>query len=140
MCRRVGRAQAGIASAGDPNLPIVARGRPIGGDFQAFYNIEFEFPIIEAVGIRGVIFSDGGNAWNLFAFRDQLGNCQAPIAPENDRSSQPCGIHPFLRYSVGFGVRWFSPLGPLRFEWGIPIRRRPQDDTVRFEFTIGQSF
>ncbi len=132
--------QAGIASAGDPNLPIIPQGRPIGGDFQAFYNIELEFPLIEAIGIRGVIFTDGGNAWNLFAFRDQFGNCQAPIAPENDRSSQPCGINPFLRYSVGFGLRWFSPLGPLRFEWGIPIRRRPQDDPIRFEFTIGQSF
>ena len=132
--------QAGVASAGDPNLPVVAQGRPIGGDFQAFYNIELEFPIVEQVGIRGVIFSDGGNAWNLFAFRDRFGNCQAPIAPENDRSSQPCGFHGFLRYSVGFGIRWFSPLGPLRFEWGIPIRRRPQDSPVRFEFTIGQSF
>lgn len=132
--------QAGLAAAGDPNLPIVPQGRPIGGDFQAFYNIEFEFPIIQAVGIRGVIFTDGGNAWNLFAFRDQFGNCQAPVAPFADRSSRPCGISGFLRYSVGFGIRWFSPLGPLRFEWGIPIRRRPQDDPVRFEFTIGQSF
>ncbi len=132
--------QAGVASAGDPNLPIAFDGRPIGGDFQAFYNIELEFPIVEQVGIKGVIFSDGGNAWNLFAFRDQFGNCQAPIAPEADRSSQPCGINGFLRYSVGFGIRWFSPLGPLRFEWGIPIRRRPQDAPIRFEFTIGQSF
>ncbi|MBT8453673.1 MAG: outer membrane protein assembly factor BamA [Deltaproteobacteria bacterium] len=132
--------QAGVASAGDPNLPIAFEGRPIGGDFQAFYNIEFEFPLIEAVGIRAVIFTDGGNAWNVFDFRDQFGNCQAPVAPEADRSSRPCGISGFLRYSVGFGVRWFSPLGPLRFEWGIPIRRRPQDAPIRFEFTIGQSF
>ena len=132
--------QAGLAAAGDPNLPIIAEGRPIGGDFQAFYNIEFEFPIIEAVGIKGVIFTDGGNAWNIFAFKDQFGNCQAPVAPLADRSSNPCGIHGYLRYSVGFGLRWFSPLGPLRFEWGIPIRRRPQDSPIRFDFTIGQSF
>ncbi|MEM7435579.1 MAG: outer membrane protein assembly factor BamA [Myxococcota bacterium] len=132
--------QAGLSARGDPNAPILAEGRPIGGDFQAFYNIELEFPIVEAIGIRGVIFSDGGNAWNLFAFRDQFGNCQAPIAPDSDRSSRPCGINGFLRYSVGFGIRWFSPLGPLRFEWGIPINRRPQDNPIRFEFTIGQSF
>lgn len=132
--------QAGVAAAGDPNLPIIPEGRPIGGDFQAFYNIEFEFPLIEAVGIRGVIFHDGGNAWNLFAFRDASGNCQAPVAPEAEPSSRPCGINGYLRYSVGFGLRWFSPLGPLRFEWGIPIRRRPQDSPIRFEFTIGQSF
>ena len=132
--------QAGVASAGDPNLPIINEGRPIGGDFQAFYNIEFEFPLIEAVGIKGVVFTDGGNAWNVFAFRDGFGNCQAPVSPQADPSSAPCGIHGILRYSVGFGLRWFSPLGPLRFEWGIPIRRRPQDSPIRFEFTIGQSF
>lgn len=132
--------QAGIAASGDPNAPIIAAGRPIGGDFQAFYNIELEFPIVEAIGIRGVIFTDGGNAWNLFAFRDQFGNCQAPLAPDAERSSLPCGINALLRYSVGFGVRWFSPLGPLRFEWGIPLNRRPQDNPIRFEFTIGQSF
>ncbi|MCA9616477.1 MAG: BamA/TamA family outer membrane protein, partial [Myxococcales bacterium] len=40
----------------------------------------------------------------------------------------------------GFGFRWFSPLGPLRFEWGFPIDRRSWEKTVRFEFTIGNSF
>jgi outer membrane protein insertion porin family len=49
---------------------------------------------------------------------------------------------------VGFGVRWFSPIGPLRFEWGIPLVRRPPgtpgmsrgDQPVLFEFGIGGSF
>ena len=132
--------QAGVASVGDPNSTIIEDGRPIGGDLQAFYNIELEFPLIEAVGIRMVLFTDGGNAWNLFAFRDPNGNCQAPVAPNADRSSQPCGFHPFIRTSWGFGLRWFSPLGPLRFEWGIPIRRRAEDGPIRFEFTIGNSF
>jgi outer membrane protein insertion porin family len=45
-----------------------------------------------------------------------------------------------LLYSVGFGVRWFSPIGPLRFEWGIPLTRRPGDQPIQFEFTIGNSF
>ena len=41
---------------------------------------------------------------------------------------------------TGFGVRWFSPVGPLRFEWGIPLTPRPQDQPVLFEFTIGNFF
>ncbi|MGE3459782.1 MAG: BamA/TamA family outer membrane protein, partial [Kofleriaceae bacterium] len=47
--------------------------------------------------------------------------------------------------SVGFGFRWFSPIGPLRFEWGIPLdaQRLPNgqsEDPLVFEFTIGNFF
>ena len=45
-----------------------------------------------------------------------------------------------LMYSTGFGVRWFSPLGPLRFEVGFPLTRRSVDDAYLFEFTIGNFF
>ena len=41
-----------------------------------------------------------------------------------------------LRYSVGFGFRWFSPIGPLRFEWGIPLTRRPEDDRMEYSFEL----
>ena len=40
----------------------------------------------------------------------------------------------------GFGLRWNSPMGPLRFEWGFPIARRPGEDLVQFNFTIGNYF
>jgi len=43
--------------------------------------------------------------------------------------------------AVGFGFRWFSPVGPLRFEWGFPLNRRPGiDQSSLFEFTIGNFF
>ena len=42
--------------------------------------------------------------------------------------------------SLGFGLRWFSPLGPLRFEVGFPLTRRPIDEAYLFEFTIGNFF
>ena len=45
-----------------------------------------------------------------------------------------------LRTSVGFGFRWFSPIGPLRFEWGIPLYLLPGEDKIVFEFTIGNFF
>ena len=45
-----------------------------------------------------------------------------------------------MLHSVGFGVRWFSPIGPLRFEWGFPLTPRPQDGPYDFEFTIGNFF
>ncbi|MEM9071795.1 MAG: outer membrane protein assembly factor BamA, partial [Myxococcota bacterium] len=134
--------RASIPRITDPNAapPRSRGGAPdgvaIGGNLQLFYQAELEFPILPQVGIRGVLFSDGGNVWNL---EDSL--CQAPETAANDRSTDPCGIDlRGFRFSWGFGFRWFSPLGPLRFEWGVPIARRAGEDRIRFEFTIGNSF
>jgi outer membrane protein insertion porin family len=45
-----------------------------------------------------------------------------------------------LRTSWGLGLRWFSPMGPLRFEWGFPIKRLAYEESSVFEFTIGNFF
>jgi outer membrane protein insertion porin family len=103
---------------------------------QFYYNLELEFPIIPQVQIRGVIFTDGGNAWNIDSYL-----CQAARIPAQDPSSDPCRINLFdIRTSWGFGVRWISPLGPLRFEWGIPFQRRAWEQEIDFQFTIGNFF
>jgi outer membrane protein insertion porin family len=116
-------------------LDLSERGQLFGGNMQAYYNLEIEFPIIEAVGIKGVVFQDGGNAWNL---EDTL--C-GPDPLSGDPATKPCEVDPFrLRTSWGFGIRWFSPLGPLRFEWGFPFHTRPYEDDVEFQFTVGNAF
>lgn len=103
----------------------------VGGNKQVIFNAELEIPLLEKVGIRGVIFYDAGNAFDRRANFFQI-LPDDPLAPLN----LPLG----LLHSVGFGVRWFSPIGPLRFEWGIPITKRPGDQPIQFEFTIGNSF
>jgi outer membrane protein insertion porin family len=45
-----------------------------------------------------------------------------------------------MRTSWGFGLRWLSPLGPLRFEWGFPFKALPYEESSVFEFTIGNFF
>ena len=91
--------------------------------------------------IKGVVFFDAGNAYNT----EQSKYCPiAAVGVEHPRRVQP--VQPAyptfanLRYSVGFGFRWFSPIGPLRFEWGIPLNRQPGEDPIVFEFTIGNFF
>ena len=121
----------------DPNFQLVLdRGVGFGGNMQLYYNLEVEFPIIESVGIKGVVFQDAGNAWNL---EDPL--CE-PAPRVNDDAIDPCGVDlTQLRTSWGFGVRWFSPLGPLRFEWGFPFRpRKPFEQDMEFQFTVGNAF
>jgi outer membrane protein insertion porin family len=96
-----------------------------GGNKQLILNLELEFPVFEKAGIRGVVFSDAGNA---FAANERF------FQDRQDRL--PMGLF----HSVGFGFRWFSPIGPLRFEWGFPLTRRPEDERYLFEFTIGNFF
>jgi len=100
---------------------------PVGGNKELITNWEIEFPLLGAAGLRGVGFFDAGNVFsekeNFFQSNQRGGNL-------------PLGLF----YSVGAGIRWFSPLGPLRFEVGFPLTRRPIDDPYLFEFTIGNFF
>lgn len=120
-------------------LPIQeGGGARVGGNLMFFDNLELEFPIFEEVGIRGVIFTDAGNTWNL---EGKYCRFEAGVPFEE---TKPCFDFPGdltnLRTSWGFGVRWFSPLGPLRFEWGFPFDPLPFEEDNRFEFTIGNFF
>lgn len=89
-----------------------------GGNKELVLNAEVEFPIFDKVGIRGVVFTDAGQAF------------------DDDQSVSLTG----LRHSWGFGLRWFSPIGPLRFEWGLPFAPEPDEKPIVFEFTIGNFF
>ena len=118
------RVPAAVEPRGDASTGFVS----VGGDKQLTLNFEIEFPIMEKVGLRGVVFHDLGNAFRPGEFTD----------PDVSYS---------LYRSVGFGVRWFSPIGPLRFEWGFPLDRRQnpatgeyEDEAVDFQFTIGNFF
>jgi len=113
------------------------RGFLIGGNMQVIGNAEIEFPIFDKVGIRGVVFTDVGNSFNLE--KDQY--CK--LRPTGvDPSKDPCRGRWTCRPTreLGFGFRWFSPIGPLRFEWGVPFRTLPGEQPIVFEFTIGNFF
>jgi outer membrane protein insertion porin family len=91
----------------------------LGGEKEAVFNAEYVFPIIKEAGIRGLFFFDAGNAYG----------------PGQELFST-------LRSSYGFGVRWYSPMGPLRLEYGIPVNPRPGIDSAggKLEFSIGGFF
>jgi outer membrane protein insertion porin family len=93
----------------------------VGGVNTWINNFELESPILKSAGISLVAFFDAGNT-----FGDPWGNG---------------GINPLdLRFAYGFGVRWFSPIGPLRFEWGFPINPYEDERKSVFDFTIGSAF
>jgi outer membrane protein insertion porin family len=114
-----------IASTLEPNSATIDF--PVGGNKELITNWEIEFPLFESAGVKGVVFYDAGNVFseteNFFHSAQRGGNL-------------PLGLF----HSVGAGIRWFSPLGPLRFETGFPLTRRTTDDAYLFEFTIGNFF
>ena len=91
----------------------------LGGGKEAFGNAELTFPLLSDVGLKGVLFFDYGNSFD-------------------DTST----VFDTMLTSYGFGVRWASPIGPLRLEYGIPINPRKDIDSAsgRFEFSIGTMF
>ena len=124
--------QIRVPSAQSPDSAL--RTFAVGGNMQMVGKVELEMPIFEKLNIRAVVFSDVGNAYNLERQYCRLAPASADI------SVNPCNaVFPLnsLRSSWGFGLRWFSPIGPLRFEWGFPYKPLPGEDSVVFEFTIG---
>lgn len=93
---------------------------PVGGNEYIQFNAEFLFPIIKESGLVGLFFYDAGNAW----------------ADDRDNAESYSG----LRDSAGFGIRWFSPMGPLRLERGYILDPKPGEGSGRWEFSMGGSF
>ena len=91
----------------------------LGGTVEAVANLEYTFPLLKEAGLKGVIFFDAGNSENSV----------------NNTFSN-------LLTSYGGGIRWFSPIGPLRLEYGIPINPRSGIDksSGKLEFSIGSIF
>ena len=102
----------------DPATSLAEVESVIGGNKFLQGNVELLIPIVKELKIKGVLFYDAGNAFL-----------------EDD----PIDLYE-IRQSWGFGVRWISPMGPLRFEWGYPLYQREGEQKQVFEFGIGTFF
>jgi outer membrane protein insertion porin family len=130
-----------VRESPDPTASGVAY--PVGGNLLTAMNNELEFMIVPAANIKGLVFFDIGNAFNTEGVY-----CTNGPSADDVPKADPCKAFGFkdLRYSTGFGFRWQSPIGPLRFEWGFPLDRLvgtellPDEDPVVFEFNVGTGF
>ena len=90
----------------------------IGGDKMILFNAEVIFPLIRKAGLAGVVFYDTGNTWG-----------------EGDNWA--IGWEE-LRKTTGFGFRWYSPMGPLRLEYGYILDKELRGEG-QWEFTMGMA-
>jgi outer membrane protein insertion porin family len=88
----------------------------VGGEIMVQFNVELIFPLYEKLSLMGLVFYDTGNVYDQGV---DLGD---------------------LRKSAGYGIRWFSPIAPIRIEYGYILDPREGEDTGRWEFTMGGAF
>lgn len=97
--------------------PKDSNGEPIGGEKELIFNAEYIFPIVSEYKFKGLVFFDAGRAY---------GTGEA--------------IGSDLRYTTGAGIRWISPIGPIRIEWGYNLNKKPGEASSKVEFTFGSFF
>ncbi len=88
----------------------------IGGEKELIFNAEYIIPIVKDIRLKGVLFYDYGTAFtDSISFGD-------------------------MRSTAGFGVRWISPLGPIRLEWGFNLEPKEDESNNKIEFSLGGFF
>jgi len=106
-----------------------------GGEFLLLGNLELRvpLPLLSRWKFSGALFLDSGNVWSgisAVSARDFRVTANRANVTVND-----------YRYSVGLGIRYNTPVGPVRFDYGLPIKRdNLTADGGRFHVTLGQIF
>ena len=100
----------------------------LGGNLYLAARVEAEFPLglPEELGIRGALFYDIGNLWDL--------------SDANPLGADVVGESGSFRHVIGFSILWDTALGPLRFNFTDAIRRESFDRTRSFDLTLSTSF
>ncbi len=115
-----------------------------GGNYKAYAGAELLFPmpgIKDQRTVRLSLFADAGSVWDGRTYNAAPYNDQNP----NGTNGAYTGEHKStfsneLRYSAGAAVTWLSPLGPLKFSYAYPMKKKPEDQIQRFQFQLGTTF
>lgn len=96
--------------------------------FHATAEAQFPVPLIpESLGLRGAVFADAATLY---------GNDINPSELEGSFGS----LGAEWRASVGAGLIWASPFGPLRIDYAVPVVKEDTDDVQNFSFGISTRF
>jgi len=105
----------------DDLAPVDSDGNSVGGDKYVQFNLDLIFPLLKSQGMFGALFFDTGR---VYGDRDKI---------ELDPAD--------LRQSAGLGIRWLSPMGPIRLEYGFILDREDSDHGPgNWEFSMASAF
>lgn len=107
----------------------------LGGTMYWGASLEFQVPLYfipKDIGIKAAIFADAGSVWDY----------KGPTAFTAGGITETMNIRDdnAVRASVGAGLIWDSPFGPLRFDYSIPVMKQDYDIVQEFRFGGGTRF
>ncbi len=97
------------------------------GLYMAVFNAEYKFPIVQERNrtiLQGAFFADAGGAWS------RRSDISLKIGSQPNQ----------LKAGAGFGIRFKTPVFPIRLDWGYGFNHRPGEQLSQFYFTIGNMF
>jgi outer membrane protein insertion porin family len=122
--------------------PYTGSGDALGGTKYWGVSAELQMPfwfLPKEVGLKGAVYADAGSLWDYQGPTSwtATGEVNSPTCPT-------CGLQyddsNIIRTSVGVGLIWQSPFGPLRFDYAVPLSKGKYDIVQQFKFGGGTSF
>ena len=96
----------------------------IGGDSSLLFNVEVSYNFTKM--LQGVAFYDRGQVYG------EEGDLTKTTSNKYDLSN--------MRHSIGWGLRFTTPVMPIWLAWGFKLDKRPEESGMEFHFTIGRTF
>ena len=137
----------------DISDPFNIQASALGGTSYYGASAEVDFPIFglpKEVGLKGALFADAGNLIGYSgptSFSNFLGYTYCPppgsvgrVLPVTQLSCADVWDPNQIRASVGASLIWASPMGPIRFDFAIPVAKGKYDQTQVFNFSGGTTF
>jgi outer membrane protein insertion porin family len=103
--------------------PKNSDGDPIGGNQSLLFNLEVQYPLTKS--FRGFLFYDRGNIFG--------GGFNTSTTSKSFDLLE-------MRNSIGAGIRFISPFGPLGFSYGIKLDKKSGEESGEFHFSAGSAF
>jgi outer membrane protein insertion porin family len=144
---------------GPRDIAYDIKGGSLGGTTYFGGTAELQFPIWglpREIGLRGAVFADAGTLFNYQGYKAfnviggrtigtngfPIGGCTVTNSAPNFSQGNCLNVSDdkVIRTSIGAGLLWQSPLGPIRFDYSFPITKGRFDRTQAFRFSGGGSF
>jgi len=106
--------------------PLDPLGNPLGGEQSLLFNVELQYPLTE--GFRVFTFYDRGNVYGSAVGGGDISSTDTSINLGK------------MRESVGGGIRFFSPFGPISLAYGFKLDKRTGESSGEFHFSAGNAF
>ncbi|MET4484289.1 outer membrane protein assembly factor BamA [Bradyrhizobium sp. F1.13.3] len=122
--------------------PYTGSGDSLGGTKYWGVSAELQMPfwfLPKEVGLKGAAYADAGSLWDYKGPTSwtATGEVNSPTCPTCAMQYDDSNI---IRTSVGVGLIWQSPFGPLRFDYAVPLSKGKYDIVQQFRFGGGTSF